>query len=136
MPKTKIKVIVDTNWWVSFAMKPAHSQMLEILLDNDIELVASMELENEIFSVLQRPELARYFPPDALQVMRKTFKNAVVKYVVTSKIEACRDSKDDFLLALCRDAKADILITGDKDLLSMEKFDETEIMGMSQFLKA
>ncbi|MSQ79522.1 MAG: putative toxin-antitoxin system toxin component, PIN family [Flavobacteriaceae bacterium] len=35
---------------------------------------------------------------------------------VTSRVNVCRDPKDNFLLALAKDGKATDLITGDKDL--------------------
>jgi len=35
--------------------------------------------------------------------------------------EVCRDPKDNTLLECCAEARADILITGDKDLLDIDK---------------
>jgi putative PIN family toxin of toxin-antitoxin system len=115
-------------------MKPAQSQMASLLLDNDIELIGSDELQNEICTVISRPELARYFSDSALQELREIFVKAVTLHSVTSLVNACRDPKDNFLLALCRDAKADFLITGDKDLLSLQRFESTAILSMSEFL--
>lgn len=51
-----------------------------------------------------------------------------------SKIEICRDPKDNFLLALSLDSKADFLLTGDKNLLEIEKIGKTKIITMSSFL--
>jgi uncharacterized protein len=53
---------------------------------------------------------------------------------VQTKIEVCRDPKDNFLLSLSVDGNADILLTGDKDLLDLIKFGETKIMTISDFL--
>jgi putative PIN family toxin of toxin-antitoxin system len=53
--------------------------------------------------------------------------------MVTSSFELCRDDKDNFLLALANDGKASHLITGDKDLLVLEKLNETEILTISDF---
>ena len=44
-------------------------------------------------------------------------------------------TKDDFLLALAKDAHADFLITGDKDLLSLGTFKQTEILNITEFEK-
>lgn len=54
---------------------------------------------------------------------------------VKSKVNICRDSKDDFLLALAIDGKADFLITGDKDLLVLAKIENTRIITMSEYLE-
>jgi predicted nucleic acid-binding protein len=43
--------------------------------------------------------------------------------------------KDNFLLALAKDGKAHYLLTGDKDLLDLEKFGKTRIVTISHFLE-
>ena len=54
---------------------------------------------------------------------------------VLSDIEICRDKKDNFLLNLAKDSEADYLITGDKDLLILEKFENTKILTFSEFIE-
>ena len=53
---------------------------------------------------------------------------------VSSKVNICRDSKDDFLLALAKDGKATHLITGDKDLLDIKLFGKTKIITITEYL--
>jgi predicted nucleic acid-binding protein len=52
---------------------------------------------------------------------------------VRSVVDVCRDPKDNFLLALAKDGNADYLITGDGDLLSMQQFEQTNIVELSTF---
>jgi putative PIN family toxin of toxin-antitoxin system len=52
---------------------------------------------------------------------------------IKSKIDICRDVKDNFLLNLAVDGKADYLITGDKDLLILEQIENTKIITMNEF---
>lgn len=54
---------------------------------------------------------------------------------VKSKVQICRDPNDDFLLSLAKDGKANFLITGDKDLLEIQKFEETSIVRYGEFLE-
>jgi len=54
---------------------------------------------------------------------------------VKSKVKVCRDTKDDFLLALSKDGKADYLVTGDKDLLSLNRYRKTDIVTFSKFIE-
>ena len=54
---------------------------------------------------------------------------------VQSLINICRDSKDNFLLALVKDGNADYLVTGDSDLLSVKKLGKTKIVKLSEFEK-
>jgi predicted nucleic acid-binding protein len=54
---------------------------------------------------------------------------------VQTKVDVCRDPKDNFLLSLSIDGNAGFLLTGDKDLLELAKFGETEIITISDFLQ-
>lgn len=53
--------------------------------------------------------------------------------IVTSNVDLCRDDKDNFLLSLAKDSEADFLITGDKDLLVLKKFEETRIVTIAEY---
>jgi putative PIN family toxin of toxin-antitoxin system len=52
---------------------------------------------------------------------------------IKSKVAICRDPKADFLLALAKDGNADYLITGDKDLLVINKYKQTVILTFKEF---
>ena len=54
---------------------------------------------------------------------------------VTTSIDLCRDPKDNFLLNLCIDSKADYLITGDNDLLVINKIKNCSISTYKDFIK-
>lgn len=54
---------------------------------------------------------------------------------IVSNVQACRDPKDNFLLALARDGNADYLISGDLDLLDMKEFEDTRIVTFYEFEK-
>ena len=54
---------------------------------------------------------------------------------VRSEIKLCRDPKDNFLLSLSLDGNADYLLTGDKDLLDLVKFEKTKITTITDFLQ-
>jgi len=55
--------------------------------------------------------------------------------LVTSRVKLGRDVNDYYLLSLSRDARADFLITGDPDLLKIEKYSRTKILSMKQFVE-
>ena len=54
---------------------------------------------------------------------------------VKSVIKICRDPKDNFLLALAKDGRANFLLTGDRDLLELEKIDNTKIITITKFFE-
>jgi len=58
----------------------------------------------------------------------KSLLSGIASFVVNAKVicpkkrlSICRDAEDDMILECCLAANADFLITGDKDLLEMEK---------------
>lgn len=47
----------------------------------------------------------------------------------------CRDTKDNNILQLAESAIADYIISGDKDLLILQKFKQTKIISPSEYLQ-
>lgn len=68
--------------------------------------------------------------------MFSTFEPFIDLVEVKSIITICRDTKDNFLLALAKDGKADYLLTGDKDLLELKKFGRTKIKTITSFINS
>ena len=80
--------------------------------------------------------LKKYFSSNVLEEMLTTLDPFIDLINVISSIDICRDPKDDFLLALAKDGEADYLLTGDKDLLDIQKFGRTKIITITEFFEA
>lgn len=52
---------------------------------------------------------------------------------VKSKVDICRDPKDNFLLALAIDSDANYIISGDNDLLTLKSFASAKIISYREF---
>ena len=89
---------------------------------------------DEIHSTITKPKLQKHFPATALEEMLLTLEPYIDFVEVKSKVNVCRDPKDNFLLTLAKDGKADYQLTGDKDLLDLEKFGKTKIVTITRFL--
>lgn len=128
------KVIFDTNFWVSYLISSQFRVVDRWLAAGEIVLLFSQESVSEFYDVVRREKFRRYFAlEDAHVLMGKValFANMVQ---TTSQVDLCRDSKDNFLLALAQDAEADFLITGDADLLAIGTFGKTKILQFADFL--
>ena len=129
------RIIIDTNLWISFLITKDFSKLDEIIFSKQCILVFSQELIDEFLDVSKRPKLRRFFSTSDIESILETIEEYAVFINIETKIETCRDPKDNFLLSLSIDGNADYLLTGDKDLLDLKKFGETTIIIISDFLK-
>ncbi|WP_421828177.1 putative toxin-antitoxin system toxin component, PIN family [Larkinella sp.] len=134
MPKRKHRVIIDTNLWISFLLTKNFTKLDKVFADQTLTLLFSQELLDEFIEVARRPKFKRYFSLADLQALVEQISLRAEFVTVTSEITICRDPKDNFLLALATDAKATHLITGDKDLLDLQQFENTTIVTIATYL--
>lgn len=117
MPRQEIKVVIDTNIWISFLIGKTLSGIETLIVNESIQILFSKELFNELIDVIQRPKFNKYFSSDSIQELISflVYKSKFIE--ITDHFQDCRDSKDNFLLDLSVSGKAIYLVTGDKDLL-------------------
>ena len=129
------RIIIDTNLWISFLITKDFTKLDEIIFSRHGVLVFSQELLDEFLEVARRPKFRRFFSSDDIEEILETIDEYADFVKVQTKTEVCRDPKDNFLLSLSIDGNADFLLTGDKDLLDLSKFGETNIKTISSFLE-
>lgn len=129
----KNRIIIDTNLWISFLLSKQFSFLDELLTNQSVQLVFSQELLSEFLDVINRPKLNKYFSDESIELVLELINQYADFVIVTSSVDVCRDSKDNFLLSLAKDGSVDFLITGDQDLLVIERFGNTEILTISEF---
>lgn len=134
MMKREYNVVIDTNLWISFLIRDFDTKLLYLLLEPFINIFYSTELLAEIQHTAGYSRLKAKINPvrvDELIYTLTTFYNEVL---LTSEVDICRDSKDNYLLALAKDAQTHFLITNDKDLLVLDPFENTRIVKLNDFL--
>lgn len=129
------RIIIDTNLWISFLITKDFTALDEIIFSKAAVIIFSQELLDEFLEVARRPKFRSFFSFADIEDILKTINKYADFVAVQTKIEVCRDKKDNFLLSLSKDGNADFLITGDKDLLILRKFRKTAIITISNFLK-
>jgi len=127
------KIIIDTNLWISYLITKGFTKLDKQIYSDKALLVFSQELIDEFIAVSKRPKFAKYFSSDDVVRLLELFDTYGILIEVKSKINVCRDLKDNFLLSLSIDGKADYLITGDNDLLWLESFGNTKILTITDF---
>ena len=128
------KVILDTNLWISFLINDSYKEIDQLIKSDQIRLIFSIELLDEFIEVVNRPKFRKYFNDDVILQLLNLFDEYAVLVDVYSDLDLCRDKKDNFLLNLAKDSKSDYLITGDLDLLILDRIDNCKIIQYSDFL--
>ena len=128
-----LKVIIDTNIWISFLIGLSLKRLHYFLYDKQFMILISNEQINELIDVLSRSKLQKYFSKEQVTEFLKLIetKSQIVEYKTIVNI--CRDPKDNYLLSMAIDSKADYLITGDADLLELKKIEGTQIINFNDF---
>lgn len=129
------RVILDTNLWISFLINDSYKEIDHLIKNDQIKLIFSIELLDEFIEVVNRPKFNKYFKDDDIIQLLNMFDDFAILVDVHSNLDLCRDKKDNFLLNLAKDSKSDYLITGDLDLLILERIDNCKIIQYSNFLK-
>jgi putative PIN family toxin of toxin-antitoxin system len=128
------RLVVDTNLWISFLISDSYHKLDQHLPQNELKFLFSNELLSELLEVIRRPKFKRAFSPAIVNYLLDSIHCYSELIEVNTKVDRCRDAKDNFLLALCEDGQADCLLTGDIDLLSLEKHKKTKIIKISDYL--
>lgn len=134
MPKVS-RIVIDTNLWISFLITKDYAKLDDVLFTKQSILIFSEELLDEFLEVARWPKFRRFFSSSDIEELLETIDEFADFVTVNTKINLCRDEKDNFLLSLSVDGNADYLLTGDKDLLSLQNIGATEIITISDFLQ-
>ena len=70
MPRSKsLRLVIDTNIWISFLISDRFRKLDYILKVQNVQIVFSEELLNEIRKTILKPKLKKYFSVNALEEM-------------------------------------------------------------------
>ena len=115
-----MKVVLDTNVLIAaFAARGLCHSIFELCIDQH-EIVLSGQILTEVDANLERKiHLPTAVIQDLVQFLRD---NTFVENVQQPACIICRDRSDDWILALAEQTNADYIVTGDQDLLILEKY--------------
>jgi len=134
MKEKNIRVIFDTNVWVSFLIGKSLSILKQYIIEGNITIIMSQQLIDELYEVTGR-ELKKYFPKKSVNELIDLLEIIAENVVIKPTHKLCRDVKDNFLFDLIDYSKADYLVTGDKDILVHNPFLTATILSPTDFEK-
>jgi putative PIN family toxin of toxin-antitoxin system len=131
----KYRVIVDTNLWISLLIGKRLSDLRSLCTSDTVDVYICDELLEEFMRIASREKIRKYTTDErvvqTLDLMKAScISGSVGAGVVSSGL---RDVNDLYLLALAETVKADFILTGDKDLLSLQSHRQTKIVTWRAF---
>jgi putative PIN family toxin of toxin-antitoxin system len=134
-----MRVVLDTNVLLSGLLwhGPPHT-LIERVREGTLFLVSSPALLAELAEVIARPEFAAILarsntsPEHSLAELRAL---AEVIEPAPLAMPVCRDPDVDAVLALAIAARADLIVSGDRDLLDLPRFQDIAIVTPAEALR-
>ena len=133
MQGNPLRVVIDTNIWISFLIGKSLTGLSEFLISGQVIVLFSDALFRELIEVLKRPKFKKYFSETAIENLVTLLYEKVDLIEINHHFEDCRDTKDNFLLNLAVSGRANYLVTGDADLLILNPFQDVEIISYQHF---
>ncbi|MEK6973921.1 MAG: putative toxin-antitoxin system toxin component, PIN family [Nanoarchaeota archaeon] len=130
----KKRIVLDTNILISaFGWKGNPYRILNLVIDQNFELIISQKQIEELRRVLTYPRLK------ITQEQQSRFLNLVLNIAIVVKTNdrlniIKEDPSDNIILESAADNDVEYLISGNKHLLKLKKFENVKIMTAAQFL--
>jgi putative PIN family toxin of toxin-antitoxin system len=130
-----LRCVFDTNVLVSALLLPDSKprQALDLAI-HEGKLLLSFATLAELYDVLNRSQLRRYIDEEDARTFIAALTREAQWIDVTVQIKACRDPKDDMFLELAISGGATHIISGDKDLVTLNPFRGVQILPPHSFL--
>lgn len=97
MKNKNIKVIFETNVWISFLIGKRLSVIKEYISDGRITIITTSQLLKEIEVVTARDKVKKYFPKNSVDELIELLENIAEKIEIEPTHVINRDPKDNFL---------------------------------------
>ncbi len=128
-----MRIVIDTNVLISgiiFGGKP--SKIIELLFGKKISVFASPEMVDEYKRIYG--ELGERYAKRTHNELNEII-NSMNILPSHSHIEACRDPDDNKFIECAIDNRCIYIVSGDKDLLVLEQYEDIGILTVSDFLE-
>lgn len=135
MQNKHIKIVVDTNIVASalfFGGKPL--DLIELILAKKVEATATPKIIEEYFNTIEY--LLNKYKGKNLNVPLLTIVQSMPLIADLNSIKVCRDPDDDKFISCAVASESSFIVSGDKDLLVLEKYNEIKIISVADFFQS
>jgi len=132
-----LRVVLDTNTVVSgiITISGVSAEVIDLLVEQRrFQAVFSDEILREYEGVLRRPRFRLH--AKVVTSLLSFFETYGLKVAPQNLVQViAADPSDNKFLAAAKEAGADCIVSGDKHLLSLGKFEDIPILNSRQFLQ-
>ncbi len=132
----ELRFVFDTNVIVSALLFNESTPGRALFRATDQgELLVSQQLMEQLTEVLMREKFDAYLARDERERLLGGLVEDGTLIIPSCEIQACRDPSDDRVLELAVSGSARCIVTGDKDLLVLNPFQDIAILTPAEFLR-
>ncbi len=138
--KPKLRAVIDTNLFISglFGKDSLSAKLQDLWINQEFELVTSIEIIKEVSRVVQYPRIKKRFHPKD-ETLKRFFRLVFRKAVVTKDIyktdRIADDPSENKFLACALEGKVDFIVSRDRHLRNLKQFHGIQIIDASTFVK-
>lgn len=136
IPPGPLRVVLDTNVWISglFFGRGVPARLLREWRGGRFEVVLTSDTLDEITRILRRKAIQFGAPPELASGWHDFIETYAVHITVETRLSGLsRDPNDDMLLEAAVAGRAHYLVSGDKDLLVLERIETVPIITRESF---
>ena len=136
----KIRAVVDTNLFISglFAKDSLSAQLQDLWINQDFELVTSIEIIKEVSRVLNYPRIRENFKPkdeNIKRFFRLIFRKAIISKDIYRSNKITDDPIDNKFSACAIEKKADYIVSRDPHLRNIKHYHGIQIIDVKTFIE-
>ena len=136
----KLRAVIDTNLFISglFARDSLSAQLQGLRINQDFELVTSIEIIKEISRVLNYPHIKERFKPTEENIRRfyrLIFRKAIISKDIYQTDKIADDPTDNKFLACALEKKADYIVSRDSHLRNLKHYHGIQIVDATSFIE-
>ena len=136
----KLRAVIDTNLFVSglFAKDSLSAQLQDLWINQDFELVTSIEIIKEISRVLLYQRIQKRFKPKEENIkrfFRLIFRKAIITKDIYKTDRITADPTDNKFLACALERKADYIVTRDPHLRNIKHYHGIQVIDAKTFIE-
>ena len=128
-----MKIVLDTNVLISGIFWGGHpKKILEMVVKGTVKLYATESIVKEYFRIIEKIGKKN---PSIINEWKMLLLDLLNIIEATEEIAICRDEYDDMFIECAVACGAKYIVSGDEDLLVLEKYREIQIITPKKYLE-